>query len=155
MSSAQYHQYEQDQGSNKSLNSLKLLDHLVYLLEEIPFDEFNSTLWVTNVDNLDQRSQTFLNVARYTLCSFHLITKTIPEHANNHERTYFIENVIPSMLSLAKNTGFIEFKWCETEFRSTKTMNMAEYDYDLRAAPPSKYIDALGILGGSTFFAAR
>lgn len=35
---------------------------------------------------------------------------------------------------------------CETEFHSTKTLNLVDYDYDLRGAPPSKNIDALGIL---------
>ncbi|KAI8880266.1 hypothetical protein K501DRAFT_302375 [Backusella circina FSU 941] len=111
----------------------------------------NATLWTKNVDNLDRRSYIFLDIVRYTLCSFNLVAKTVPEYMSNHERTYFIENIIPSMLSLAKNTGFIEFKWygrkkCETEFHSTKTLNLADYDYDLRGAPASKNIDALGIL---------
>ncbi|EIE76823.1 hypothetical protein RO3G_01527 [Rhizopus delemar RA 99-880] len=151
ITNAEYLTYEEDQQINKSLKSLNILHHLVYLLEEIPYDQFNATLWIKNVDNLDRRSCTFLDIVRYTLCSFHLVAKTVPEYMNNHERTYFIENIIPSMLSLAKNTGFIEFKWygrkkCETEFHSTKTLNLVDYDYDLRGAPPSKNIDALGIL---------
>ncbi|KAG1623741.1 hypothetical protein G6F45_010687 [Rhizopus arrhizus] len=40
----------------------------------------------------------------------------------------------------------MNFRWCETEFHSTKTLNLVDYDYDLRGAPPSKNIDALGIL---------
>lgn len=81
------------------------------MLEEIPYDKFNATLWINNVDNLDKRSYAFLDIVRYMLCSFHLVAKTVPEYMNNHGRTYFVENIIPSMLSLAKTTGFIEFRW--------------------------------------------
>ncbi|KAI8332976.1 hypothetical protein BD560DRAFT_494035 [Blakeslea trispora] len=35
---------------------------------------------------------------------------------------------------------------CEAEFYSTKTLNLAAYDYDFRGAPASKNFDALGIL---------
>ncbi|ORE07010.1 hypothetical protein BCV72DRAFT_335513 [Rhizopus microsporus var. microsporus] len=38
------------------------------------------------------------------------------------------------------------FNRCETEFHSTKSLNLTEYDDDLRGAPPSKCIGPLGTL---------
>ncbi|CEP15019.1 hypothetical protein [Parasitella parasitica] len=82
---------EEDQQMNKSLKSLNLLHHLVYLLEEIPYDQFNATLWTKNIDNLDRRSY------------------------------IFFDNV------LSNSNGMEE--QCEAEFHSTKTLNLADFDY--------------------------
>ncbi|KAI8970145.1 hypothetical protein BDF20DRAFT_889586 [Mycotypha africana] len=38
------------------------------------------------------------------------------------------------------------FRRCETPFLSSSHLNLKDYDYDLRAAPFNKLIDALGIL---------
>ncbi|CAO3672392.1 unnamed protein product [Rhizopus stolonifer] len=142
----QYEAYENEQKRNKSLQSLNVLDHVVFMLNEIPYEEFNGKLWTTEHDSLAGSSKAFNEILRYTLCSFHLIYRTVSSYMVNHERSYFIENIIPSLLALAKNTGFVEFKWCETEFCSKKTLNLSEYDYDLRSAPSSKFTDALGTL---------
>ncbi|KAG1046841.1 hypothetical protein G6F43_010690 [Rhizopus delemar] len=68
-----------------------------------------------------------------------------PINISNHERTHFVENIIPSLLALGKTFDFIEFKWCESEFISSQMLNQKDCDYDLRSAP-GKYIDALGTL---------
>jgi hypothetical protein len=107
----QYKAYENEQKTNKSLRSLDILDHAVFILDDIPYDEFNGKLWTTKHDSLTGISKAFIEIMRYALCSFHLICRTRPNYMNNHERSYFIENVVPSLLALAKNTGFIEFKW--------------------------------------------
>ncbi|KAI9354169.1 hypothetical protein BD770DRAFT_325080 [Pilaira anomala] len=82
----------------------------------------------------------------YSLTAFHLVCSSPPINISNHERTHFVENVIPSLLALGKTLDFIEFKWCESEFISSKMLNQKDCDYDLRSAPPSKCIDALGTL---------
>ncbi|KAI9485794.1 MAG: hypothetical protein EXX96DRAFT_645701 [Benjaminiella poitrasii] len=41
----------------------------------------------------------------------------------------FIENIVPSLLSLLKITGFVEFKWSETEFTSNKYLELSEHGY--------------------------
>ncbi|CEG75932.1 hypothetical protein RMATCC62417_10903 [Rhizopus microsporus] len=143
---AQYRLYENEQKINKSLRSLDILEHAAYILNDVPYDEFNSRFWTTNHDGLTGTSRAFIEIMRYTLCSFHLICRTTPKYMNNHEKPYSIENIIPSLLALARNTGFIEFKRCETGFHSIKSLNLAEYDDDLCGAPPSKYIDPLGAL---------
>ncbi|KAI7884728.1 uncharacterized protein EV154DRAFT_427889, partial [Mucor mucedo] len=64
---------------------------------------------------------------------------------SHHERAHFVENIIPSLLALGKALDFIEFKWRESEFLSSKVLNLKDSDYDLRSIP-GKYIDAPGTL---------
>ncbi|KAG1554738.1 hypothetical protein G6F49_007756 [Rhizopus delemar] len=88
------------------------------------------------------KEQTDLGSYFINLCSFHLVCRIVPEFVQNHERTHFVENIVPSLLALAKITGFIEFKWCEAPFISSKRLNLKGYDYDYRSASSNK----LGIL---------
>ncbi|KAG1043128.1 hypothetical protein G6F43_011734 [Rhizopus delemar] len=88
------------------------------------------------------KEQTDLGSYFTNLCSFHLVCRIVPEFVQNHERTHFVENIVPSLLALAKITGFIEFKWCEAPFLSSKRLNLKGYDYDYRSASSNK----LGIL---------
>ncbi|KAI7868425.1 hypothetical protein BDF14DRAFT_1724649 [Spinellus fusiger] len=123
-----------------------MFDCLVSLLEDASFDNFNETLWAFKPDfTLTLPSKAFLDIVKYTLCSFHLSCRSLQEFAQNHERTHFVENIIPSLLALAKVTGLVEFKWCESPSLSSRVLNQQEYDYDYRSAPPNKSIDALGI----------
>ncbi|KAI8992196.1 hypothetical protein BDF20DRAFT_811162 [Mycotypha africana] len=108
-----------------------------------------------NVNNISQNEQ--VNIAgvnnitmsqldlKYSLTSFHLVCRSTAINISNHERTHFVENIIPSLLALGKALDFIEFKWCESEFTSSRVLKQKANDYDLRSAP-SKYIDALGTL---------
>ncbi|KAI9015249.1 hypothetical protein CLU79DRAFT_765801 [Phycomyces nitens] len=134
-----------EQMQNSSLRSLEMLDCVVSLLEEASFDDFNETLWAFKPDfALTTPSKLFLDIVKYTLCSFHLSCRSIQEFAQNHERTHFGENIIPYLLPLAKVTGLVEFKWCESPFLSSRVLNQQERDYDCRSVPPNKYINALG-----------
>ncbi|KAI8094701.1 hypothetical protein BDF21DRAFT_99565 [Thamnidium elegans] len=68
-------------------------------------------LWSFKPDHsLTPQSKTFLEIIKHSLCSFHLVCRTVPEFVQNHERTHFAENIIPSLLTLAKIIGFVEFK---------------------------------------------
>ncbi|KAG1453231.1 hypothetical protein G6F46_011567 [Rhizopus delemar] len=55
------------------------------------------------------------------------------------------DHVVGLLDTLGKTFDFIEFKWYESEFISSKMLNQKDCDYDLRSAP-GKYIDALGTL---------
>lgn len=80
-------------------------------MDNEPFDTFNQILWTFQPDHtLTSQSKAFLEIIRHSLCSFHLVCRTLPEFVQNHERTHFIENVIPSLLALAKITRFFKFK---------------------------------------------
>ncbi|EIE84668.1 hypothetical protein RO3G_09378 [Rhizopus delemar RA 99-880] len=57
------------------------------------------------------KAAALLKIFRYTLTSYYLAFSNISLLTQNHERTPFIENIVPSLLSLSKITGFVEFKW--------------------------------------------
>ncbi|KAI7896644.1 uncharacterized protein EV154DRAFT_558258 [Mucor mucedo] len=147
LTKSEYQACENEQKSNKSLRSLNLVGYLGSLLGDEPFDTYNQMLWSFKPGHiLTPQSEAFLEVIKYSLCSFHLVCRTVPEFKQNHERTHFVENFIPSLMALTKIIGFIEFKWCETPFLASSCLNLKYYDYDLRAAPSNKFIDALGIM---------
>ncbi|KAG1582668.1 hypothetical protein G6F48_009009 [Rhizopus delemar] len=83
ITNAEYLTYEEDQQINKSLKSLNILHHLVYLLEEIPYDQFNATLWIKNVDNLDRRSCTFLDINNMELIVVESSSGRLKEHTSH------------------------------------------------------------------------
>lgn len=163
----EYHDCNSDQMRNYSLRSLEVFECLVSLLEETSFECFNEVLWTYKAD-LTYEPKAFLEIIKFTLCSFHLSCRSQQLFSQNHERTHFVENIIPSLLALAKVTGLVEFKWwekrkgllrerrpfidwflyyrCESPFLSSRLLNQREYDYDYRSVPANKLIDALGIL---------
>ncbi|KAI9266117.1 hypothetical protein BY458DRAFT_512699 [Sporodiniella umbellata] len=61
--------------------------------------------------SLTPQSEAFLEISKHSLCSFHLVCRTVPEFKQNRERTHLVENFIPSLMALTKIIGFIEFKW--------------------------------------------
>ncbi|EIE76204.1 hypothetical protein RO3G_00908 [Rhizopus delemar RA 99-880] len=139
----QYKNYERDQYENKSLRGHGLLDHITNLLENDNTESFVQRLWTVEIEGLSNKAVALLDIIRYILTSFHLVFSDAALLTQNHERTPFIENIVPSLLSLSKITGFAEFKWCETEFTSNKYLELSEHDYRRSNA---KYADALGCL---------
>lgn len=107
----QYKYYEQDQRSNSSLRGHRLLEHIVNMLENDETDKFVQFLWTSEVEGIDERGAALLKMIRYILTSFHLVFSDVPLLTQNHERTPFTENIVPSLLALSKITGFVEFKW--------------------------------------------
>lgn len=108
-----YHQYKGEQKDNRSLKALGLFDYVVDLLvSETNYESFVEEMWASKLnENQDSRKDTFLNIIKYFLTTFHLICRSPPVNISNHERTHFVENVVPSLLALGKLLDFIEFKW--------------------------------------------
>ncbi|KAI8333602.1 hypothetical protein BC941DRAFT_473351 [Chlamydoabsidia padenii] len=140
-----YKTYQLHQQENKSLRDHRLLEHIRGILEmEDIDDDFIQQLWTrTPKDPLSEKGSALLKIMRHTLTSFHLALSNTSLFTQNHERTSFIENIIPSLLSLSKVTGFVEFKWCETEVTSSKSLALRESDYHHQGS--RKYADALGV----------
>ncbi|KAI8636679.1 hypothetical protein BD408DRAFT_355200 [Parasitella parasitica] len=68
-------------------------------------------LWSFKPDHrLTPQSKAFLEIIKHSLCSFHLVCRTVPEFVQNHERT-LLKMLFPSLLALTKIIGFVEFKW--------------------------------------------
>ncbi|KAG2210465.1 hypothetical protein INT47_002407 [Mucor saturninus] len=112
LTKSEYQACENEQKSNKSLRSLNLVDCLVSLLGDEPFDTYNQMLWSFKPGHsLTPQSEAFLEIIKYSLCSYYLVCRTVPEFTQNHERNHFVENFIPSLMALTKITRFIEVKW--------------------------------------------
>lgn len=109
VTSDKYKDYEQDQLKNKSLRQLNLLEHICSLLKNNT-NFFVQQVWTSEIDRLTNKAAALMEVLRYTLTSFHLALKNSSLLVQNHERTPFIENIIPSLLALSKIAGFVEFK---------------------------------------------
>ncbi|GAA5816039.1 hypothetical protein MFLAVUS_009561 [Mucor flavus] len=67
-----------------------------------------------------------------------------PNHYHMSSPSVHVEHPHKPKLRRLQISNLVEL--CETEFHSTKTLNLVDYDYDLCGVPPSKNIDALGIL---------
>ncbi|KAI8075626.1 hypothetical protein BDF21DRAFT_69616 [Thamnidium elegans] len=141
VTSDKYKAYEQDQLKNKSLRQHNLLEHICSLLKNNNTEFFVQQVWTSEIDGLTNKAAALMEVLRYTLTSFHLTLKNSSLLVQNHERTPFIENIIPSLLALSKIVGFAEFKWCETQFTSSKHLDLNKSDY---SNSTMKYNDALG-----------
>ncbi|KAI8642925.1 hypothetical protein BD408DRAFT_343414, partial [Parasitella parasitica] len=54
------------------------------------------------------KATALLEIIRYTLTSFHPVFSNVSLLTQNHEKAPFIENIVPSFLSLSRTTGFVE-----------------------------------------------
>ncbi|KAI7853074.1 hypothetical protein BDC45DRAFT_175528 [Circinella umbellata] len=144
----EYLDYKEQQRKNASLSALGLINHLVYLLgEDICYNDFLDQLWSWKPkQDVCELGKAFQLICKHVLSTFHLVHRSMPMYIMNHERTFFCENIIPGLLSLSKTLQFIEFKWCEAEYKSTKSLYLNTGDYDGRATDTAKNIDALGYL---------
>lgn len=108
-----YSQYKNEQKDSYSLKTLGLFNHVVGLLDsKTSFESFLEEMWIFKLDGRqDNRKETFFNIVKYSLTAFHLVCNSPPVNVSNHERTHFVENIIPSLLALGKTLDFIEFKW--------------------------------------------
>ncbi|KAI8635861.1 hypothetical protein BD408DRAFT_125657 [Parasitella parasitica] len=50
-----------------------------------------TTLWSFKPGHsLTPQSEAFLEIIKHSLCSFHLVCRTVPEFTQNHERTHLL-----------------------------------------------------------------
>lgn len=106
-----YKTYEGHQCKNRSLRSHGLLKHILHHLENENTESFVQQVWTAGTDGLTYKATALLEIVRYTLTSFRLVFSNVSLLTQNHEAMPFIENIVPSLLSLSKIRGFVEFKW--------------------------------------------
>ncbi|KAI9470610.1 MAG: hypothetical protein EXX96DRAFT_585056 [Benjaminiella poitrasii] len=63
--------------------------------------------------SIDINTKNLANIISYTLADFHCNCKQPMVLNSNYERTPFIEYVILMFKYLSKETGMIDFSWCE------------------------------------------
>ena len=66
-----------------------------------------------------------------TLTDYHCNCKQPMAYNNNHERTPFVEYIIPMFKYLAKETNLLGFAWCEKLVETQKYAQIADVDYNL------------------------
>ncbi|ORX52320.1 hypothetical protein DM01DRAFT_1374945 [Hesseltinella vesiculosa] len=95
----------------------------------------------------NRRSHEFALIIKYALTDFHMICQA-PSVQVKHERTAFVEFVIPYLKALDKWTGLVKIGWCEKDLNANKLIVLNRND-TLKNAVIRK-IDALGTLNTST-----
>ncbi|KAG2213421.1 hypothetical protein INT47_009095 [Mucor saturninus] len=105
-------------------------EHICSLLKSNNTEFFVQQVWNSELDGLTNKAAALMEVIQYTLTSFHLALKSSSLLVQNHERTPFIENIVPSLLALSKIVGFVEYKWCETQFTSSKHLDLDTMKYN-------------------------
>ncbi|ORX55536.1 hypothetical protein DM01DRAFT_1021688 [Hesseltinella vesiculosa] len=128
----EYRQCLADQKDNKSLHQMPGIFDFMCEVLTLDYDNFVPKLWQLKLASEDPQANEFKKVLQYALTDFHLTTHS-PDLPNNHERTAFVELVIPAIKSLAKITNLTSMNWCEHDLNANKMI-----------------IDALGKSPGTT-----
>ncbi|KAG2224625.1 hypothetical protein INT45_003765 [Circinella minor] len=92
---------KQQQRINKTLSNLGVKEYLKNLLENVPYEDFMKELWSNDVSVNNEIGTKLVNIIKYAMTTFHLATKSIASTSASHERTYFIEYIIPGLKALA------------------------------------------------------
>lgn len=93
--------------------SLKSLPGAFEFLREallLPFEDFPKMLWQIDPTTDVKESKEIIKIMQYTLTSFHLhCLRTI--EPTDHERTYFVQSIIPVFEALGQVTGLLKYNW--------------------------------------------
>ncbi|ORE05722.1 hypothetical protein BCV72DRAFT_208714 [Rhizopus microsporus var. microsporus] len=111
------------------------------------FTEFLPNIWSHSIHRSeDIRTKQFANLIAYTLTDYHCNCKQHMASNNNHERTPFVEYVVPMFKYLAKETNLLGFSWCEKMVETQAYAQIAEVDFLPAEVKKKKYSDGLGRL---------
>ena len=78
------------------------------------FTEFLPNIWSYSIhESGDITTKQFTNLIAYTLTDYHCNYKQPMISNNNHERTFFVEYIVPMFKYFAKETNLLGFSWCE------------------------------------------
>ncbi|KAG2171880.1 hypothetical protein INT44_006109 [Umbelopsis vinacea] len=134
--------------ANRRLESLSssplvhgLLKQLVAITDPA---EFLKSIWDHSLPpNTTELQQQLLMTAKLTLTDFYAMVALHPNrpYEHNHERTFWVERVVPMFKYLSKITGLISFKWCEVP---TKSRPIATLLLDTLESGSVRYADGLG-----------
>ncbi|KAI8147861.1 hypothetical protein BJV82DRAFT_664207 [Fennellomyces sp. T-0311] len=138
---ALYEMEQEKQKKNRSLVDLGLFSYVKMVLQDIPHTDFPETLWSQSVDCSNSATM-FVKVVKYVMTGFHLLSHSAVYPVTDHERTFFVEYVIPGLMAISKMSDSFDFFWCEYEMQSVKEMDMVDKGFNLMKTQ-RRYIDAL------------
>ncbi|CEP19194.1 hypothetical protein [Parasitella parasitica] len=137
---------QKQQRDNMSLSKIcGIMDFLRDALN-YEFNELLAALWTHPIlDSSDSTARHFASIIAYTLTDFHCNCKQPMNFTNNHERTPFVEFIVPMFKYLAKQTNLLGFSWCEKLVETQKYAQIEEVNFVI-ADVDKKYADGLGKL---------
>ncbi|KAG2219518.1 hypothetical protein INT45_002835 [Circinella minor] len=142
----QYYKDEKEgQKQKKALEKLGLLHEVDDVLEEMEFDDFPRKLWSKEMSSKAEGATSFSQLIKYVLTNFHLLCRDHESVTTNHERSFFVNYVVPGLLALSKACDTVSFTWCEFELEAIKSVHMFDQDLKLLKTP-RRFMDALGKL---------
>ncbi|KAI8139086.1 hypothetical protein BJV82DRAFT_273673 [Fennellomyces sp. T-0311] len=139
---ALYAKEQEKQKKNRSLVDLDVFSYVKHVLQDITYADFPEALWAEHVTCSDSADM-FIKVIKYVMTGFHLLSHSTVYPTTDHERTFFVEYVIPGLMAISKMSDSFDFFWCEFEMQSVKEMDMVDKDFNLMKTQ-HRFIDALG-----------
>ncbi|ORX51560.1 hypothetical protein DM01DRAFT_1337077, partial [Hesseltinella vesiculosa] len=132
--------------NHRNLSHLKSMEGCLQFLQTATsanFDSFPATIWTYGTSKLPRSSKSMVSIMQYILTNYHKHC-LCPNPLNSHERTPFIELLVPALSAFGKVTNLVSFQWCEKESLANKFVKMKEQYYSFKAG--SRFMDALGTL---------
>ncbi|ORX62212.1 hypothetical protein DM01DRAFT_1315612 [Hesseltinella vesiculosa] len=133
------------------VGSLKSLDGVLPFLKEIldwPHEDFLRKLFSLELETDDSQSKEMARIVQYTLVDFHKQCLQ-PPFITGHERTGFVDIVVPVFSAMAKVTGLIQFYWCEKTLECEAAILSLNNDHTPLMAG-RKLLDAIGVTANAT-----
>ncbi|KAI9103133.1 hypothetical protein DFS34DRAFT_646516 [Phlyctochytrium arcticum] len=129
-----------DQRARKSLKVFDGVETALQTILSMDIKGWPLRLWTTDLPSGDNRAERLWLAMRYTLTDF--TQKATSSDRPKHERTTWVQRIVPIFDSLAFNTGLIRFTWCEYTMMGRFTTTMEDNDFTARAC---KLADGLGL----------
>lgn len=121
---------QHSQQKNTSLSKTSnIMDYLGDVLN-YDFTEFLPNICSHSIHQSgDITTKQFANLITYTLTDYHCNCKQPMISNNNHERTPFVEYVVPMFKYFAKETNLLGFSWCEKIIETQTYAQIEEVDF--------------------------
>ncbi len=131
---------------NRELHTLQSFTHVhAFLLAalEQSLDALPRWIWTQineDIANISHEYQ-LLQASKFILTTFADNCTQKKQQKTNSERTYWIRHIVHIFQSFANQTGYLQFKWCESQ---TKQHALAEINLNNWKKPTARFCDGLG-----------
>ncbi|KAI9007857.1 hypothetical protein CLU79DRAFT_829619 [Phycomyces nitens] len=106
---------------------------------DVPLSTLPHFLWTFQIeDNTNSDDLTFVNIIRCILTDFYSKCQRNPHFQPKHERTFWVDRVVPIFQALGDHSQLLGFQWCEVP-----TEEHTEFTIDPTTVP-IKFHDGLG-----------
>lgn len=130
----------------RELHTLQSFTHVqAFLLTalEQSLGIFPRWIWTQTNEDIANISHGYqlLQASKFILTTFEDNCTQKKQQKTNLERTYWIRHIVHIFQSFANQTGYLQFKWCESQ---TKQNALAEINLNNWTKPTARFCDGLG-----------